>query len=413
MSTELSLLTGEPAGEMLTAVVGEAGGTLLRWSATQVDHQPRGRTTVGYTARVRWGDGTETGETFGACSGPLPDGVVRLSDGVTDIGVWRFPFDPELPALPTAFDAVSMRRLVEGAGLRCDGEVRLRVRSYRPRRRAVIEVTTPDRRQVFVKVVRPARARDLHERHRLAASAAVPQSLGWTDDGLVLLAGLPGRTLRQALLNEESVALDAGSVVSALDGLPPELATGERRRTWGQKAGHYAEVIAAAAPEFAGAAREIARSVDHDRPQGPDVPVHGDLYENQLMVRDGRVTGLLDIDGAGRGERLDDAGCLLGHLAVLAQLRPDRAASILAVGTALEERFTADLDPAALAGRAAAVVLSLATGPHRVQEPGWREQTGRRLALARGLLDEKSFTRGAALASSSGGIVDLVSTEKE
>ncbi|MGA6167498.1 aminoglycoside phosphotransferase family protein [Amycolatopsis magusensis] len=401
VKTELSLLTGEPAGELLTAVVGQAGGTLLEWAATQVDHQPRGRTTVGYTARVRWGDGSETGETFGACSGPLPEGVVRLSDGVTDIGVWRFPFDPELPALRTAYDPVAVRRLVENAGLRCDGEVRLRVRSYRPRRRAVIEVTTPDRRRVFVKVVRPSRARDLHERHRLAASAAVPQSLGWTDGGLVLLAGLPGRTLRQELLSEDVVAFDAGSVVSALDSLPPELATGPRRRTWGQKAGHYAEVIAAAAPEFAGRARAVARAVGHDRPQGPDVPVHGDLYENQLMVLDGRVTGLLDIDGAGRGERLDDAGCLLGHLFVLAQLRPLREKSILDVGAILAERFTADLDREALALRAAAVVLSLATGPHRVQEDGWRHQTGRRLALAERLLDEKSFTRGVVAVSSS------------
>ncbi|AXB43160.1 aminoglycoside phosphotransferase family protein [Amycolatopsis albispora] len=413
VNTELSLLTGEPAGEMLTAVVGEAGGTLLRWSATQVDHQPRGRTTVGYTARVRWGDGTETGETFGACSGPLPEGVVRLSDGVTEIGVWRFPYDPELPALPTAFDAAGVRRLLEDAGLRCDGDVRLRLRSYRPRRRAVVEATTRDRRQVFVKVVRPSRARELHERHRLAASAAVPQSLGWTGDGLVLLAGLPGRTLRQVLLTEEAVALDAASVVSALDGLPPELADGPRRRTWGQKAGHYAEVIAAAAPEFSARATEIARAVDHDRPQGPDVPVHGDLYENQLLVRHGRVTGLLDIDGAGRGERLDDAGCLLGHLAVLGQLHPGKAASILAAGAVLEDRFTADLDRADLARRAAAVVLSLATGPHRVQEPEWRRRTGERLALAERLLDEISFTRGAALPSSSDGIVDLVSTVKE
>ncbi|MGH3933134.1 MAG: aminoglycoside phosphotransferase family protein, partial [Pseudonocardiaceae bacterium] len=292
----LALLTGGSAGELMAAVLSAAGGRLLRWAPTQVDHQPGRHTTVSYSAQVRWVDGSMTGETLGASSGRLPEGVARLSDGDTEIGMWRFPFDPDLPALPVACDHERMRQLVEGAGLGVGGDaVRLRIRAYRPRRRAVIEVAAPGGGRVFVKVVRPHRARGLHERHRLAdaAGAAVPASLGWADDGLVVLAGLPGRTLREMLVADGMVALDPNSVLEVLDSLPNTLATGERRRTWGQRAGHYAEVIAAAAPELGTRARAVAEAVNHDGPEGPALPVHGDLYESQLLMQGGRVSGLL------------------------------------------------------------------------------------------------------------------------
>jgi aminoglycoside phosphotransferase (APT) family kinase protein len=139
-----------------------------------------------------------------------------------------------------------------------------------------------------------------------------------------------------------------------------------------------------------------ATAVDHgDVPEGPGVPVHGDFYESQVMVRAGRVAGLLDIDTAGLGERLDDAACLLGHLGVLAQLQPSSAAVTTEFGLRLQRRFERELDAAALGRRTAAVVLSLATGPHRVQEHGWRTNTGRRLALAERWLDAAGSARDA------------------
>lgn len=318
----LELLTGAEAGELMAAVLAAVDGELLEWRSFQVDHQPRLRTTVSYRARVRWADGSVTDETLGASNGELPPTVARLSDGCTEVGMWRFPFDPDLPALPSACSPEHMRRLTAEVGLGGDGPVRLQVRAYRPRRRAVLQLSAPGG-TAFVKVVRPAKARALHERHRTATAAgcAVPESLGWTDDGLVLLSALPGRTLRAALVGSAAVPLDPESVVGMLDGLPPELAAdGRRRSTWGQRASHYAEVLAGSIPELAERARGVAAAVDHGaEPEGPDVVVHGDFYESQLMVRDGRLSGLLDIDTAGCGERLDDAACLLGHLSVLAQ----------------------------------------------------------------------------------------------
>jgi len=363
-------------------VLAPAGGRPVEWSLGQVDHQPGGRTTVSYDVRVAWPDGSVTDESLGAATGRLPDGVTRLTDGDTEVGMWRFPYDPDLPALPAACDPTRMGRLAAGLGL--DGPVTLRVRTYRPRRRAVVEVATAGG-TAFVKVLRPGKVRALHELHRVAADAGcpTPAPLGWTEDGLLVLAGLPGRTLRDRLLAGERVDLDPDDVVAVLDALPPALAAGERRTTWGQKADHYAEVLAATVPALGARARAVAAAVDHDAPEGPDVPVHGDFYEAQLMVAgDGRVGGVLDIDTAGRGERLDDAGCLLAHLAVLGRMYPDHAGELDRLRVLLHRRFARDLDPAALARRAAAVVLSLATGPYRVREPGWQQATADRVELA-------------------------------
>jgi Ser/Thr protein kinase RdoA (MazF antagonist) len=47
-----------------------------------------------------------------------------------------------------------------------------------------------------------------------------------------------------------------------------------------------------------------------------EVPVHGDFYEAQVMVRDGHVSGLLDLETVGLGRRVNDWACLCGHLSV-------------------------------------------------------------------------------------------------
>lgn len=380
----LTLLTGAEAGDLLTAALATAGGQPQHWRVDQIDHQPGLSTTVSYRASVRWPGGAVTREILAATSGQLPEGAARLSDGHTEVGMWRFPFDPHLPALRDACDLELVEELI---GAR---PARLRLRSHRPARRAVIEATTAGG-PVFLKVVRPHRAAGLYERHRIAAAAGcpVPEPLAWTPDGLVALAGLPGRTLRTHLARPDAALPPADDVLALLDTLPPELADQPSSDSWGQKAPHYAGVLATILPSIGDRARTVADAVNHDAPEGPKVVVHGDFYENQIMVSHGQVRGLLDIDTVGTGERLDDLGCLLGHLTVLAQLWPTSASAINALGRRLHLHCVGEQDPAVLARRAAAVVLSLATGPHRVQEPNWQAATAHRVALAERWLDNR------------------------
>ncbi|BCB88269.1 phosphotransferase [Phytohabitans suffuscus] len=374
------LLTGPDAGDLLGAALHP--GRLLSWRARQVDHQPGRGCTAAYEVRVRWPDGRDTHERMAACTGRVPPGVTVLDDGAERVGVWRYPFDPDLPALAAAADGTAVAALLDGFGLG-GGPVRLALRAYRPRRRAVIEAVG-ERGRLFLKVVRPSRVQWLHERHRMLAAAGVPAapSLGHTPDGLLVLQALPGRTLRQVLRDGHPVLPPAHAVLALLDRLPADLTRGRRRRTWAEKAPHYAAVVGAALPPVAERAAALAAAIGAECGHGEVGPVHGDLYEAQLLVAGDRVTGLLDIDTAGPGERVDDLACVLGHLSVLADLYRPQATVINRLGARYLGAFERVVDPADLRYRVGAVVLSLATGPHRVQEPGWPAATRRRLDLA-------------------------------
>ena len=379
---DLDLLTGPSAGELLRTALRPAGGELLTWRATQVEHQPGRRSTAAYQARIRWSDGRVRDERLAACTGRPPRGTVVLDDGTDQVAAWRFPYDPDLPALRTAYDERAVAVLLRDLGLGDKGPVRLEIRAYRPRRRAVIEAIGR-RHRLFLKVVRPDQVRDLHERHRLLVDAGLPAapSLGYTPDGLLVLQALPGRTLRQALQARQEPP-PGRAVLTLLDRLPAELAHGRARRSWREKSPHYAAVLAAALPSVAEQATGLAEAIMSESGPEPQTVVHGDLYEGQLLVSGGRICGLLDVDTAGPGERLDDLACLLGHLSVLAQMNRDRAGTILRAGATYLAAFERVVDPADLRYRTAAVVLSLATGPHRVQEQDWPANTRARLDLA-------------------------------
>lgn len=392
----LPVLTGQGGGEVLSAAVGAAGGRLLEWQPVHVDHRP-GRATVSFRTSVLWdGSAVPQPEILCATAGePLPPDVTVVGDGESRVGLWRVPHDPMLPGLPVALDPEAVSMLFGRCGLG-GGPVRLRLRSYRPCRRAVVEAVGRSGR-LFVKVVRPDRVRALHERHRLLTTAGVPvpQSLGWSDDGLVVLAALPGRTVREVLQYTDGPGPDACAVIDLLDRLPTELLQGPVRPSWLDKTEHYADAVGYAAPELASWAAQLAHTIVTEGTAGPVVPAHGDFYEAQILVdaRQG-LTGLLDVDTAGPGDRYDDLACLVGHLSVLAQIFPDREAAIGGLGARCLTEFDRRVDPRQLRLRVAAVVMSLATGPHRVQEARWRESTTDRLVLVERWVTSARSTAG-------------------
>jgi hypothetical protein len=109
--------------------------------------------------------------------------------------------------------------------------------------------------------------------------------------------------------------------------------------------------------------------------------VHGDFYESQLLVDGGAVVGLLDVDTAGAGARIDDWATLLAHLAVQEQLQRAPATTAAYAAGLLRDAHLR-WSPADLAARVAARLVGLATGPFRVQQAGWRVRTEQRVALA-------------------------------
>ena len=390
---DLALLTGAEAGRLLAAAVAAAGGELVGWRPGQVDHRPGRSTTAVYRTTVRWGDGVRhetlaagTGADLASTGTEPPAGVLLLGDGDRQVAVWRFPVDPDLPALVGACDPDRVARLLTSLGVPGvdDGAtVRLRTRSYRPRRRAVIEASAPGVR-VFLKVVRPSAVADLHRRHQVmhAAGVPVPRSLGWSDDGLLVLESLTGTPMRRAMRHGGAVP-DGDQLMGLLGAIPAEVADLPLRRPWAENADHYATVLGSALPAERGRAHDLAGAVDTGLAGlVPDAPTHGDFYEAQLLLGGPggvRVTGLLDVDTAGPGRRADDVACLLAHAQVLALIDGYDAERVEGVLRGWQEAAERVLDPAEVRLRTAGVLLSLATGPHRVQEDGWEGATSARL----------------------------------
>jgi len=388
---DLALLTGPDVEDLLAAALATSNEQLVDWRVRQVDHRPAvASTTVSYDVTVD-GPAGRSAQVLGASTGltaDVPPGVLSMSDGELQVAVWRLPLDPALPALATAMDDTAVRDLLTSYDV-APGPVRLRVRSYRPRRRAVVEVTAPGCR-LFLKVLRPRAVAALHDRHRLlhGAGLPVPRSLGWRDDGLLVLEGLAGTTLRARLREGGSLVPTGEDLVALLDGLPPAVCELPSRRSWTDAVTHYAEVTASVLPDEAARCRQLAERVLTTVGDAPaDQPTHGDLYETQLLLDGRRITGLLDVDTAGPGRRADDLACLLAHVSVLAQREPSHRASSSALGVRWLRAFDRTVDPVELRARTAGVVVSLATGPHRVQEAEWPAATRARLDLAERWLD--------------------------
>lgn len=383
MTIALDLLTGDHAGTLLAAALRTAGGELLDWTVRQVDHRPGGSTTVAYRGDVRWADGVRR-ETLGASIGRPAHhgapGVVTLDDGGQRAAVWLFADDPGLPALRDAHDEAAVERIFADLGVPVRRPVDLALRTYRPTRRAVIEAAIPGAR-LFLKVLRRAKVAATHRRHTLLAEAGlpVPRVLHRTTDGLLVLSALTGTTMRAAIHAGEPLP-SPQDVVTLLDRLPDELCELPRRPAWSEHAGHYAGIIGAALPAEAERAAALAdRILDRIAGMPDDAPTHGDLYEAQLLLTGGRITGLLDIDNAGPGRRADDLACLVAHLETLSLMRGWDGPRLHGLTRDYRRAFAAVVDPAELDARVAGVLLSLATGPHRVQESGWQAETTRRL----------------------------------
>lgn len=399
------LLTGPQAGGVLEAAVTNAGGELVEWTLDHVDHRPSRSTKAMFRTKVRWVelDGAEAeprDELFGVSAHIgeqeknvlAPEQSLVMTDGDMNVRVWRYPHDPWLPMLPQVCypDVLheTLARLGVATGYAEGTPVPVEVVSYRPGRRAVLKATLADR-NVFLKVFQPHTTSSVVNLHHslLEAGVPVPAVLGSTD-GLVVLAELPGTVLAKAVIEEGERACHAEDLVAMLDRLPASLMDQPMRPPWTDSSEFYAGVVASSLPSLKDRLDVLVYRIelglaDVERRIGlePTEVVHGDFYEAQVFVDNSRVVGVLDIDGVGPGRRADDLACLCAHLSVLGDYA-NQGRLTLDIHERVAEAirtwypiFANRVDPQELALRAAGVVLSLATGPHRQQEPDWERAT--------------------------------------
>jgi hypothetical protein len=284
---DLRLLLGPGAAGILTAVAAGAGAGLGKWSPRSVSHQPGSSAVVQYDAELRWPDGTSTSETLVAATGARIPAGARIVDagtntGTGEVAAWRWPTDPGLPGLARAMDPDAVGNLLDDLGIP-GGPLGLRTRAYRPGRRAVIEATGRSD-GLFLKVVRPRVAQALFDVHRsLAERLPVPEGLGWTADGLVVLTAMPGRTLRDLLRSGRAELPDPRMIGALLDRLPGHLADGAPRADHFANVDRHATAIASVLPEASGRLDDLQgrlrdAAASDAAAAHPVVPVHGDLY---------------------------------------------------------------------------------------------------------------------------------------
>lgn len=399
------LLTGPGAGGLLRSAVSNSGGVLQSWQLDHVDHRPGRSTKALYRTMVTWPelDGPEAAareELFGASAHIgerekdlyVADQTLMMTDGDINVRVWRYPHDPWLPMLPQVCYPDVVGRTLGGLGVRLGPDpsvpIAIDVVSYRPGRRAVLRASQGEH-AVYLKVMQPHRSAEIVDRHQrlLAAGVPVPEVMAH-HEGLVVLRELPGRPLARAVVDEGRESCTAQDLVALLDRMPASMYSLPLRPPWTDSVEFYAGIVSSSVPSLAPRLDALVRSIreglaalEQRMDMRPHDVVHGDFYEAQVFVAEGRVVGLLDIDTVGPGRRADDLACLLAHLSVLADYgnvgRIDREMQ-QRVEQAIEDwhlAFADRVDPTELGLRCAGVVLSLATGPHRQQESAWEAAT--------------------------------------
>ncbi len=379
----LRVLLSDAASEVLAAAGEAAGFRLEDATVSQVRYVPARYVIVQYNTRLTDSSGKTSAPMLVATSGlEVPDGTLTLSTDEVSVAVWRFPRDPFLPGLDVAVQPSAVVDLLTRLGAPTQA-VQLRVRAYRASRRAVIQAHS-DSGTIYMKVVRPNRVEALQRRHiAMGDHVPIPQSLGWSKElGIVAMEALGGQTLRQAVEAGQRDLPSPQALVALLDQFPPPTVGAPTVKGAYERSGEHARLIGAVLPRSRGMLEEIRAGISAAAVDEPVRAVHGDFHGSQILVDEGRIVGLVDVDTAGVGQRTDDLANVVGHLATLASVSRNPLAINAYLGELLRE-WDLLTNPVVLRLRVAAVVLGLATGPFRVQSPDWPGDTLRRLDLAR------------------------------
>lgn len=252
------------------------------------------------------------------------EGVLTFRNELTDdeVTVWLYPKDPELPALPSAVYPEAVGVMLQKMGV-APRNLSLALVAYRPGKRAVVRVTTAQQ-VVFLKVMRPALTEALHGLYRLwrEAGVPVPETLGWSTDGLIGFETLPGTPASDAIDHLGARFLEGlESLTDEIQRIP---STSDARASLTERSNWYSRRVTVQHPELAAEVQRLTCNIDAalaktSRPA--PVTVHGDLHIGQLFVAapdSETITGILDIDTAGLGDPADDAGAFYAHLVVSA-----------------------------------------------------------------------------------------------
>lgn len=352
------------------AVVDDAG-----WRPLQAVYRPGKRLTVMHTVPVIRGGESSTELIVTDSRGGELDATV-VDDGDQQLAVWRMEADPFLPGLHKLLDPASRAAFTDALGL--PRAATARVRSYRPTRRAVVELADEEP-IAYVKVVEPRRIHRLIDAFTALESVdGVARCHGWAaDDGLLVIEALHGTALDAAIRRGEALpAPDA--LLHHLDLLPrlDGPVVDHRPALRDQK-----KLLRALVPHRWSDIGHLYDMLRDATPEGDPETVHGDFHAAQVITAGGRIVGLVDVDRAGLGHRVDDLAMFLAHLQVLAL---DGATSSPAATYLqhLHDHWKHTVSEADLRTGVARSLFGFAPGGFTAQSLQWREIADSRLDAA-------------------------------
>ena len=381
-------LTGPHAADVLRPAVELAGGILVSAHPQQLVYRPGRDVTVMFGAQISWGGRPAVDETLVAASshrGALP-GTVPIEAGDLHVDVWRYPFDPMLPGLASAVTNTSVAALLGTTVER----VQLQVVSFRPCRRAVVRVQRSDGDDLYLKVVEPPEVAGLLARHAALRAVGLPvpeiESVD-ADAGLVVSRALPGRDLRAVLAEGRSPLPTPAEIARMVDQFAgADLMAHAPVMPLATSAPRHGAMLRLVMPAASDRIDAALAAIASDPLHPAHTIVHGDLHDAQLRIDErGVIVGVLDVDGAGPGDPLDDLARLCGHVLAVSVVgdgttNPVASDSVAKYAERLRDDFRqVGADPAEFDRRVAAALMGLATGPFRSQSEGWQELTDRML----------------------------------
>lgn len=388
---EVALLEGAAVEPALTDAAAVLVGRLEGWSLRGLHHRPGAGVTGIYGVRCLASAGpldVFICITTRPVAGDFPRSVRLRGPADEVLLAWCHPHDPLLPGLQWACDARSV-----GSDLFGVASADLSTLGYRPMRRAVLRAEAAGETR-FLKALPKGRTAALRRRHELLLEAGVPAPEPVNSPSSDVLVTLPasGTPLSDRLMADGASGLEPQTLLDLLDSFPPVVCVLPAKPPWSARVRDYARAAASALPDEAERISALAAKVEsmvRAAPSGPRAPTHGDFYEGNLLVSDGKISALLDLDNLGPGHQVDDLACFLAHLAVLPGI-DERYRHVPAALVRFERAFEQRVDPDALRARAAGVALTLVAGARNPAlggaGEGWRADARRRLQVAESFL---------------------------
>jgi aminoglycoside phosphotransferase (APT) family kinase protein len=285
-----------------------------------------------------------------------------------------YPVDRKMPGL---LGAASLSE--DGEGRELDGVELVR---YKPGRKAVLRYRLRGDRPeaVYGRVHADRRGAALLEAGRtfVAAGIPTPSPLAYVPElGLLFVEEAAGNRLTD--LSEDEFDRRLPAVAEALAAFHASHIENIPRLAKRNKEGAVlaaARTLATVRPEAGPLALRLGATLAARLAESPgaSAPVHGDFYDDQVLVADSGVV-LLDFDAAGLGNPLLDVGNFLAHLTVR---RGERSRGLfLDTYTAARPELRDDVPLFE-----AAALLRIGITPFRWLAPDWPAEIERRVGLA-------------------------------